>query len=151
LDVPTPLSLPTFRPNPPLHLPHTLTLFLFFPLPRVHAVNEVIANRVNQLLNLPLGRWTRVHPNDHVNRAQSSNDTFPTAMHVALCLSLRSLLLPALARLRYVFAVLSERYKDVIKIGTLPHASTHMQTLRHRHTRMRSHNYSLLFLFSFWS
>ena len=41
-------------------------------------VNEVIANRANQLLGLPLGQWSKVHPNDHVNKSQSSNDTFPT-------------------------------------------------------------------------
>ena len=58
--------------------------------------NEVIANRANELLGRPLGSRSPVHPNDHVNRSQSSNDSFPTVMHIAAVLDLRERLLPAL-------------------------------------------------------
>ena len=59
--------------------------------------NEVIANRANELLGAPLGARSPVHPNDHVNRGQSSNDSFPTVMHIVTVLELTDRLLPALA------------------------------------------------------
>ncbi len=80
-------------------------------------VNEVIANRANQIAG-----ETLVHPNDHVNRSQSSNDTFPTAMHVAAKLSVIKELIPSLDILTSTFEDLSNRYMDVIKIGR-----THLQ------------------------
>lgn len=81
-------------------------------------LNEVIARRAQQIL----GDDTPVHPNDHVNRSQSSNDTFPTAMHLAAVLETEVQLLPALDELAATFAKLSERYADVIKTGR-----THLQ------------------------
>ncbi len=81
-------------------------------------LNEVIARRAQQIL----GDDTPVHPNDHVNRSQSSNDTFPTAMHLAAVLEIEGQLLPALDELAATFANLSERYADVIKTGR-----THLQ------------------------
>ncbi|MBM6914274.1 class II fumarate hydratase [Gemmiger formicilis] len=81
-------------------------------------LNEVIARRAQQIL----GDDTPVHPNDHVNRSQSSNDTFPTAMHLAAVLETEGQLLPALDELAATFADLSERYADVIKTGR-----THLQ------------------------
>src|SRR5688500_7640234 len=63
-------------------------------------VNEVIANRAIELLGGTMGSKKPVHPNDHVNRSQSSNDAFPTAMHIAAALELHRLLLPALKKLR---------------------------------------------------
>lgn len=81
-------------------------------------LNEVLARRAQQIL----GDDTPVHPNDHVNRSQSSNDTFPTAMHLAAVLEIEGQLLPALDELAATFADLSERYADVIKTGR-----THLQ------------------------
>lgn len=79
--------------------------------------NEVIANRANQLLGQPLGTKSPVHPNDHVNRSQSSNDTFPTVMHMASVLAVRSQLLPVLARLRQTFQHKADEFSTVVKIG----------------------------------
>ncbi|MFW5438168.1 class II fumarate hydratase [Paenibacillus apiarius] len=84
-------------------------------------VNEVIANRANQWLQLR-GSGLRIHPNDDVNRSQSSNDTFPTAMHVAALLALEDELLPALSELKCTLQAKSEEFQDIIKIGR-----THLQ------------------------
>jgi fumarate hydratase, class II len=84
-------------------------------------VNEVIAYRGNQLLKA----WDeeeRLHPNDDVNKSQSSNDTFPTALHVAGVIAVQEQLLPALAKLKETFAKKSEEFSDIIKIGR-----THLQ------------------------
>ncbi|WP_024506469.1 class II fumarate hydratase [Bradyrhizobium sp. ARR65] len=80
-------------------------------------VNEVIANRANELLGQPLGTKSPVHPNDHVNRSQSSNDSFPTVMHIATALELRDRLCPALAMLENEFAAKANAFADVLKIG----------------------------------
>ena len=80
-------------------------------------VNEVIANRANALLGEAL-----VHPNDHVNRSQSSNDAFPAAMHIAARLAVEERVLPALDALRETFDRLSAEYSGVVKIGR-----THLQ------------------------
>lgn len=80
-------------------------------------MNEVIAHLANRRLGLPVGAPPRVHPNDHVNRAQSTNDTFPTAMHVALALSLHELVLPELGELASTFELAAERYRGLIKSG----------------------------------
>ena len=80
-------------------------------------VNEVIAHRANELLG-----ETLVHPNDHVNCSQSSNDTFPTAMHVAARVALEEQVLPAIGRLTATLDRLSAEYRDVVKIGR-----THLQ------------------------
>lgn len=79
--------------------------------------NEVIANRANEHLGRALGTKSPVHPNDHVNRSQSSNDSFPTAMHLASALELRDLLIPALIELNAALAAKAAEFEDVIKIG----------------------------------
>lgn len=84
--------------------------------------NEVIANRANELLGQPLGTKKPVHPNDHVNRGQSSNDTFPTVMHIVTVLELQNRLIPALRGLHGQLAAKAEAWKDVVKI-----ARTHLQ------------------------
>ena len=80
-------------------------------------VNEVISNRAIELTGGELGSKTPVHPNDHVNMSQSSNDTFPTAMHVAAVGQLERALLPAVRRLRDALAGKAAEFSDVIKIG----------------------------------
>jgi fumarate hydratase class II len=79
--------------------------------------NEVIANQANLALGGELGGKHPVHPNDHVNRSQSSNDSFPTVMHVAATLALRDHLLPALAGLRDALADKASAWANVLKIG----------------------------------
>ena len=79
--------------------------------------NEVIANRANELLGQPLGTKSPVHPNDHVNCSQSSNDSFPTVMHVATALELRACLLPSLVTLRDELQAKADAFVDVVKIG----------------------------------
>ncbi|MFT5199349.1 MAG: fumarate hydratase class II [Planctomycetota bacterium] len=84
--------------------------------------NEVISNRAIQMLGGELGSKTPVHPNDHVNRAQSSNDSFPTAMHVAAAEEMKHRMLPALDKLRASLQEKSTAWDDVVKIGR-----THLQ------------------------
>jgi fumarate hydratase class II len=84
--------------------------------------NEVIANRANERLGMPLGSKSPVHPNDHVNMGQSSNDSFPTAMHIAAVSEIEDALLPAL---RHMHAALDEKtqaFADIVKLGR-----THLQ------------------------
>src|SRR5579875_2934769 len=85
-------------------------------------VNEVISNRSCQLAGTPLGSKTPVHPNDHVNMAQSSNDTFPSAMYIAAALNVKQRLIPAVQALHDAIAAKAAAWKDIIKIGR-----THMQ------------------------
>ena len=85
-------------------------------------MNEVISNRCCQIMNTPLGSKTPVHPNDHVNMSQSSNDTFPTAMHIATVKNAKEKLLPMLEYLKSAISKKSEEWMDVVKIGR-----THMQ------------------------
>ena len=80
-------------------------------------VNEVIANRANELAGQPRGGKTPVHPNDHVNLGQSSNDVFPSAMHVAAALALHQRLLPALAHLEDTLGAKEAAFAGQIKIG----------------------------------
>ncbi|HRA03947.1 MAG TPA: class II fumarate hydratase [Arachnia sp.] len=84
--------------------------------------NEVISNRAIELAGGVRGSKAPVHPNDDVNRGQSSNDTFPTAMHIAVVTELNERLYPAIARLRDVLAAKAEQYDDVIMVGR-----THLQ------------------------
>merc|ERR1719277_1299227 len=79
--------------------------------------NEVIANRAIEILGGELGSKTPVHPNDHVNKSQSSNDTYPTAMHIAVAVEIHQVLLPSLKTLRDAIHEKAEEYKDIIKIG----------------------------------
>ena len=85
-------------------------------------VNEVVSNRSCQLASTALGSKTPVHPNDHVNMSQSSNDTFPSAMSITAAVSVKERLLPAVALLRDAIAAKAEEWKDIVKIGR-----THMQ------------------------
>ena len=85
-------------------------------------VNEVLANRANELLGAGLGAKSPVHPNDHVNRGQSSNDSFPTAMHIAAALEISRSLLPALRDLEQALAAKAAAFDGLVKIGR-----THLQ------------------------
>jgi fumarate hydratase class II len=85
-------------------------------------VNEVISNRCCQLAGTPLGSKTPVHPNDHVNMSQSSNDSFPSAMHIAAAVNVKQRLIPAVQHLHDAINAKAEEWKDVVKIGR-----THMQ------------------------
>jgi fumarate hydratase class II len=79
--------------------------------------NEVIANRAIEILGGVIGSKDPVHPNDHCNMGQSSNDTFPTAMHIATAMSVRDVLLPGLEKLALGLEQKSAEFKDIIKIG----------------------------------
>ncbi|WP_424931489.1 class II fumarate hydratase [Amaricoccus macauensis] len=79
--------------------------------------NEVISNRAIEILGGEMGSKSPVHPNDHCNMSQSSNDTFPTAMHVAVAMTARDVTLPGLRKLHAALAEKSEAFKDIIKIG----------------------------------
>src|SRR5690606_30043891 len=79
--------------------------------------NEVIANRCSQLAGKPVGSKDPVHPNDHVNMGQSSNDVIPTAIHIAVAEGLKKNLLPALEGLGTALDAKSKEFWDVIKIG----------------------------------
>ena len=79
--------------------------------------NEVISNRAIEMLGGTMGSKSPVHPNDHCNMSQSSNDTFPTAMHVAIGMVARDVLLPGLAKLHAALAAKSEEFAAIIKIG----------------------------------
>jgi fumarate hydratase, class II len=85
-------------------------------------VNEVIANRAIELAGGALGSKTPIHPNDHVNLSQSSNDTFPTAMHVSAAVMLAGRLLPSIRELRDALARRAGEFSDIVKIGR-----THLQ------------------------
>jgi fumarate hydratase class II len=84
--------------------------------------NEVISNRAIELAGGQMGSKTPVHPNDHVNRGQSSNDTFPTAMHIAVVEELHGKLFPSVGLLRDTLAGKAEQYAGVVKVGR-----THLQ------------------------
>src|SRR5271165_6283027 len=85
-------------------------------------VNEVISNRASQLAGAPLGSKTPVHPNDHVNMSQSSNDTFPSAMYIAAAIGVTGRLMPAVKALHDSVAVKAAAWDGIVKIGR-----THMQ------------------------
>ncbi len=79
--------------------------------------NEVISNRAIEILNGKMGSKSPVHPNDHCNMGQSSNDTFPTAMHIATAMTAHDILIPGLEKLHAAIAAKAEAFKDIIKIG----------------------------------
>jgi len=85
-------------------------------------VNEVIANRANEILGAGLGSKQPVHPNDHVNMSQSTNDTVPTSMHIAAVSTIKQKLLPGLEALENTFTQKAQSFKDIVKIGR-----THLQ------------------------
>ena len=84
--------------------------------------NEVISNRAIELAGGEMGSKKPIHPNDHVNRGQSSNDTFPTAMHIAAVEQLEDVLIPAVTQLRDTLHAKAEQFRDVVKVGR-----THLQ------------------------
>jgi fumarate hydratase class II len=84
--------------------------------------NEVIANRADQVLGAPIGGKKPVHPNDHVNMGQSSNDVIPTCIHIAVVEAVKNRLLPALSRLRRQLEERARAFDDIVKIGR-----THLQ------------------------
>ena len=79
--------------------------------------NEVISNRATEILGGELGSKKPVHPNDHVNKSQSSNDTYPTAMHIATAVEIQNVLLPGLKKLMAALDEKAKEYADIIKIG----------------------------------
>jgi fumarate hydratase class II len=85
-------------------------------------VNEVISNRCCQLAGTPLGSKTPVHPNDHVNMSQSSNDSFPTAMNIAAAVNVTTRLIPSVRALRDAIDAKANEWQSIVKIGR-----THMQ------------------------
>jgi fumarate hydratase class II len=85
-------------------------------------VNEVISNRCCQIAGTPLGSKTPVHPNDHVNMSQSSNDSFPSAMYIAAAVNVKQRLIPAVKQLHDAITAKVEEWNDIVKIGR-----THMQ------------------------
>ena len=85
-------------------------------------LNEVLANRASELLGGARGEGRLIHPNDDVNKSQSSNDVFPTAMHVAAVEAIRNRLQPSLMKLKETLAAKSEAFRDIVKIGR-----THLQ------------------------
>lgn len=85
-------------------------------------MNEVLSNRCCQIAGTPLGGKVPVHPNDHVNMSQSSNDSFPSAMYIAAALGVTERLMPAVKQLRQGLSARAEEWKDIVKIGR-----THMQ------------------------
>jgi len=85
-------------------------------------VNEVISNRCCQIAGTPLGSKTPVHPNDHINMSQSSNDSFPSAMNIAAAVNAKLRLIPAVKALGDAIAAKAEEWKNIVKIGR-----THMQ------------------------
>ena len=85
-------------------------------------VNEVISNRAIQMASGELGTKSPVHPNDHVNMSQSSNDSFPTAMHIATVLEFNNNLIPAVSKLKDALWTKAQEWIDIVKIGR-----THLQ------------------------
>ncbi len=85
-------------------------------------MNEVVANRASEILGKDFRKEKAVHPNDDVNKGQSSNDTYPTAMRIAFVLELQKQLIPAINKLKTTFEKKSEEFKDIVKIGR-----THLQ------------------------
>src|SRR5262249_2015716 len=85
-------------------------------------MNEVLANRASEILGGERGEARKIHPNDDVNKSQSSNDVFPTAMHVAAVAAVREQLIPSIKQLRETLARNAETFKAIVKIGR-----THLQ------------------------
>ena len=85
-------------------------------------VNEVIANRAIQILGGKKGSKKPVHPNDHVNKSQSTNDVFPTAMHIAIAIEAKKKLLPSLKNLSKELKIKVNKFKNIVKVGR-----THLQ------------------------
>ena len=85
-------------------------------------MNEVLANRANQILGFPMGKKYPIHPNDHVNKSQSSNDVIPSTMHIATLHLINEKLYPALTRLIDALSQKINEFKDIIKVGR-----THLQ------------------------
>ena len=85
-------------------------------------VNEVIANRAIEIMGGKMGSKKPIHPNDHVNKSQSTNDVFPTAMHISIAIKTREKLLPSLKLLERELEKKSKEFKNIVKVGR-----THLQ------------------------
>ena len=85
-------------------------------------VNEVIANRAIEMMGGKMGSKKPIHPNDHVNKSQSTNDVFPTAMHIAIAIKAREKLLPSLKLLEKELSKKTKEFKNIVKVGR-----THLQ------------------------
>ena len=85
-------------------------------------VNEVIANRAIEMMGGTLGTKKPIHPNDHVNKSQSTNDVFPTAMHIAIAIKARQKLIPSLKILEKELFKKVKQFKKIVKVGR-----THLQ------------------------
>ena len=85
-------------------------------------VNEVIANRAIEMMGGKMGTKKPIHPNDHVNKSQSTNDVFPTAMHIAIAIKTTKKLLPSLKLLEKELAKKAKEFKNIVKVGR-----THLQ------------------------
>jgi fumarate hydratase class II len=98
--------------------------FIFF---WVHGLRNAVAVvlLIRRRRSCPTGSKNPIHPNDHVNMSQSSNDTFPTAMHIAAALGVNNRLLPSVTALRNALAAKQEEFKDIVKIGR-----THLMDVR---------------------
>ena len=102
-------------------------------------VNEVISNRCCQLAGTPLGSKTPVHPNDHVNMSQSSNDTFPSAMHIAAAVNVKQRLIPAVTALHDAIAAKAERMERHRQDRPHAHAGRHAADARAGMVRLCGH------------
>jgi len=104
-----------------------------------HERERGISNRCCQLAGTPLGSKTPVHPNDHVNMSQSSNDSFPTAMNIAAAVNAKERLIPAVEALRDAIAAKAEAWKDVVKIGRNAYAGRYTDHARPGVVGLRRH------------
>ena len=100
-------------------------------------VNEVISNRCCQFAGTPLGSKSPVHPNDHVNMAQSSNDTFPSVMYIAAAVNVKQRLIPAVTALRDAIDAKARNWADIVKDRPHPHAGRHPADLGAGMVRVR--------------
>jgi fumarate hydratase class II len=101
-------------------------------------VNEVISNRCCQLAGTPLGSKTPVHPNDHVNMAQSSNDSFPDAMYIAAAVNVKQRLAPAVMALRDAINDKAVQWQEIVKIGRTGRLRPHRSGWDRRHEPVRT-------------
>ncbi|KAL4714211.1 hypothetical protein ACJJTC_002848 [Scirpophaga incertulas] len=104
-------------PDDKLYGAQTVRSVMNFPIGGIEERMPVISNRAIQILGGKLGSKSPVHPNDHVNKSQSSNDTYPTAMHIAVAMELRDRLMPGLVALRDTLGAKAKEFDKIVKIG----------------------------------